>query len=267
MAGTTPHVEQETLTLGLPGQEQVIAVGSPAWFSWLETATAFTFACPEGTFTARRERASSGRGGWYWRAEQRRAGVRRRAYLGKAEELTLEQLRAVAASLTRADAPAYSPRQPRSRRICTRRRCPGARRAADWNGDVPVYRHRGQHPAVGAASARRCGRRLPATTSCCGRRSAHITARSSRPSATASMPPSPARPTRLPPPWRPSGRCSRKLGAAQPAARAHGAAHRRGRAARRRLLRPAAQPAGAAAHAGPRRPDPALARDPRPGGG
>jgi LuxR family transcriptional regulator, maltose regulon positive regulatory protein len=109
MAGTTPHVEQATLTLGLPGQEQVIAVGSPAWFTWLSTATAFTFTCPEGTFTARRQRASSGRGGWYWRAEQRRAGVRRRAYLGKPEELTLEQLRAVAAKLTRANAPAYIP--------------------------------------------------------------------------------------------------------------------------------------------------------------
>jgi hypothetical protein len=84
-------------------------VGSPAWFRWLETATAFTFTCPDGTFTARRERASSGRGGWYWRAEQRRGGVRRRAYLGKPEELTLAQLHAVAASLASADAPAYIP--------------------------------------------------------------------------------------------------------------------------------------------------------------
>jgi class 3 adenylate cyclase len=109
MARTTPHVEQATLTLGLPGAEQAIAVGSPAWFTWLSTATAFTFACPEGTFTARRERASSGRGGWYWRAEQRRGGVRRRAYLGKAEELTLAQLHAVAATLASADAQSYTP--------------------------------------------------------------------------------------------------------------------------------------------------------------
>jgi len=109
MAGTTPHVERDTLTVGAPGAEQAIAVGSPAWFRWLETATAFTFASPDGTFTARRERASSKRGGWYWRAEQRRGGVRRRAYLGKAAELTLERLHAVAASLASADAPSYLP--------------------------------------------------------------------------------------------------------------------------------------------------------------
>jgi len=109
MAGTTPHLEQATLTVVLPGAEQAIAVGSPAWFTWLKTATAFTFACPEGSFTARRERASSKRGGWYWPAEQRRGGVRRRAYLDKAEELTLAQLQAVAATLASANAPAYIP--------------------------------------------------------------------------------------------------------------------------------------------------------------
>src|SRR5262249_17687006 len=92
MAGTTPHVERDTLTVGSPGAEQAVVVGPPAWFRWLETATAFTFACSDGTFSARRERASSRRGGWYWRAYQRRGGVRRRAYLGKADELTLERL-------------------------------------------------------------------------------------------------------------------------------------------------------------------------------
>src|SRR6266545_8076192 len=109
MARTTPHVERDTLTVGPPGAEQAIEVGTPAWFRWLETATAFTFASPEGTFTARRERSSSGRGGWYWRAYQHRGGVRRRAYLGKAEELTLERLHAVAASLATADALGQAP--------------------------------------------------------------------------------------------------------------------------------------------------------------
>ena len=74
MARTTPHVEQGTLRMGPPGAERIIDVGTPAWFTWLSTATAFTFSCPDGTFTARRERASSGRGGWYWRAYQRRDG-------------------------------------------------------------------------------------------------------------------------------------------------------------------------------------------------
>src|SRR6266542_257931 len=105
MAHLTPHVEQGTLTLSERDAEHTIAVGSPAWFSWLETATAFTFASSYGTFTARRERASSGRGGWYWRAYQHRAGTRRRAYLGKAAELTLERLYAVAASLTNPGVP------------------------------------------------------------------------------------------------------------------------------------------------------------------
>ncbi|HEU5103107.1 MAG TPA: adenylate/guanylate cyclase domain-containing protein, partial [Roseiflexaceae bacterium] len=104
MAGTTPHVELDTLTVGLPGADQAIAVGSPAWFTWLGTARVFTFACPEGTFTARRERASTRRGGWYWRAYQHRGGELRRAYLGKAEELTLDRLQATLARLAaRAD--------------------------------------------------------------------------------------------------------------------------------------------------------------------
>ncbi|HEX9373595.1 MAG TPA: LuxR C-terminal-related transcriptional regulator [Roseiflexaceae bacterium] len=109
MAPPTPHVEQGTLVLGRPDAEHTIAVGSSAWFTWLSAATAFTFTSPDGAFTARRERASSGRGGWYWRAYQHRAGVRRRAYLGKAEELTLERLHAVAASLATADALGQAP--------------------------------------------------------------------------------------------------------------------------------------------------------------
>jgi LuxR family maltose regulon positive regulatory protein len=97
MAHPPPHVEQETLRR--PDEEHTIAVGSQAWFTWLDTATAFTFACSDGTFTARRERSSSGRGAWYWRAYQHGAGTRRRAYLGKAAELSLERLQTVAAHL------------------------------------------------------------------------------------------------------------------------------------------------------------------------
>ena len=62
MAQPMPHVEHATLTEGPPGVERTIGVGTRAWFTWLETATAFLFSCPEGTFTARRERASTGRG-------------------------------------------------------------------------------------------------------------------------------------------------------------------------------------------------------------
>ena len=99
MAHPTPHVEHGTLTLREPDTEHTIAVGAPAWFAWLETATAFTFASTHGIFTARRERSSSGRGAWYWRAYHHHAGTRRRAYLGKATELSLERLHTVAAQL------------------------------------------------------------------------------------------------------------------------------------------------------------------------
>jgi LuxR family maltose regulon positive regulatory protein len=112
MAQPTPHVEHGTLLLGRPDAEQTIAVDSPAWFLWLETATAFSFAGPTGTYVARRERASSGRGGWYWRAYQHREGTRRRAYLGKPTELTLERLQAVAASLAGPGAPKQELPQP-----------------------------------------------------------------------------------------------------------------------------------------------------------
>jgi LuxR family transcriptional regulator, maltose regulon positive regulatory protein len=105
MARPTPHVEQGTLTLGRADAEHTIAVGSPAWFRWLETAKMFSIASTAGSYIARRERSSNGRGGWYWRLYQHRAGVRRRAYLGKAEELTLERLQAVVASLADSGAP------------------------------------------------------------------------------------------------------------------------------------------------------------------
>jgi LuxR family transcriptional regulator, maltose regulon positive regulatory protein len=99
MAHSTPHVEQGTLTLPGVGGEQHLAVGSPAWFRWVETAMAFTFAGQQGRFTARRERTGSGRGGWYWRAYVYRNGTRQRAYLGLAAELSLERLETIAAQL------------------------------------------------------------------------------------------------------------------------------------------------------------------------
>src|SRR5215213_2341632 len=49
-----PRVEQEVLTLWDGDGQQQIVVGSPEWFQWIETATVFTFASAQGTFTARR---------------------------------------------------------------------------------------------------------------------------------------------------------------------------------------------------------------------
>jgi LuxR family maltose regulon positive regulatory protein len=70
---------------------------SPAWFAWLEGASTFYFEGRTGTFTAHCERRQ--RGGHYWIAYRRRAGVLRRCHLGKAHQLTLERLQTVAATL------------------------------------------------------------------------------------------------------------------------------------------------------------------------
>jgi ATP/maltotriose-dependent transcriptional regulator MalT len=76
-----------------------LAVGSPAWFAWLtsDTARAFSFRSPAGSYTARRERRQ--RGGAYWVGYRTAAGRQHKVYLGKAEDLTPERLDAVAAAL------------------------------------------------------------------------------------------------------------------------------------------------------------------------
>jgi LuxR family maltose regulon positive regulatory protein len=73
-------------------------VGSPAWFSWLDSASCFYFESRTASFTARREHRQ--RGGSYWIAYRRCAGVLRRSYLGKAQQLTLERLQAAAVTLS-----------------------------------------------------------------------------------------------------------------------------------------------------------------------
>jgi LuxR family maltose regulon positive regulatory protein len=74
-----------------------LRVGSPAWFTWLATASTFYFESPQGTFTAHHERRR--RGGSYWIAYRRRTGVLRRVHLGKSDRLTLERLEQVALTL------------------------------------------------------------------------------------------------------------------------------------------------------------------------
>ncbi len=74
-------------------------VGTPVWYTWLETATTFTFADAEGTFTARKARAGNRRGGWYWRAYRFQHGRVIRCYLGISANLTLPYLHEVACRL------------------------------------------------------------------------------------------------------------------------------------------------------------------------
>lgn len=83
-----------------------ICPGSQAWYTWLEQHPAFLFETPLVHFTARKERRS---GGWYWYAYRRHQGKLRTAYLGKSEELTLERLNAVAATLQQFDNNSVAP--------------------------------------------------------------------------------------------------------------------------------------------------------------
>ena len=68
-----------------------VVVGSEMWYTWLaeEQNRSFSFRNALGTFTVRRERK---RHGWYWYIYRKSGGKLRKAYLGKAEELTLERL-------------------------------------------------------------------------------------------------------------------------------------------------------------------------------
>src|SRR6266513_1728049 len=101
---TPAIVAGETLIYQRDDQHYELRVGTPAWFVWLQTATIFRVRSPFGTFTMRREQAGNQRGDWYWRAYRKRGGKLQRVYVGKAEELTLERLDAVARQLFGQDA-------------------------------------------------------------------------------------------------------------------------------------------------------------------
>jgi LuxR family transcriptional regulator, maltose regulon positive regulatory protein len=58
-------VQNGILTCEHDGQTTAVAVGTSAWYAWLETATTFTFASEGGQFTAHKARAGNRRGGWY----------------------------------------------------------------------------------------------------------------------------------------------------------------------------------------------------------
>ncbi len=99
MTSTSPLIQGNTLIYQQSGQLAQVLVDTSEWYAWLSTASTFTFHSEHGTFTARKERAGSKRGGEYWKAYRKRHGKLYRAYLGKSEELTLEQLKSVAVVL------------------------------------------------------------------------------------------------------------------------------------------------------------------------
>jgi predicted ATPase/DNA-binding NarL/FixJ family response regulator len=94
-----PVIEENILFFQRDGHISQLTVGSPAWYSWLNTASAFSFRSTTGTFTARREQAGHKRGGWYWRAYRKQKGKLHQIYMGKAQDLTLERLKDIAAHL------------------------------------------------------------------------------------------------------------------------------------------------------------------------
>src|SRR5215213_10874522 len=103
MARTTAQVDGTTLVLAAHDASPII-VDTPAWFAWLEHATTFAFSSQAGRFTARKERQA--RGGGYWKAYRTFHGTLHRAYLGKAQDLTLDRLNRAATTLAAASAPA-----------------------------------------------------------------------------------------------------------------------------------------------------------------
>src|SRR5581483_5846608 len=94
-----PVVQEDILFYQRDKQPSHLTVGTPAWYIWLNTATAFAFRSKIGTFTARREQAGHKRGSCYWRDYRKHKGKLHQVYIGKAQDLTLERLRAIAAHL------------------------------------------------------------------------------------------------------------------------------------------------------------------------
>jgi predicted ATPase/DNA-binding CsgD family transcriptional regulator len=98
MARSTPIVRAETVTLSLDRHEHQFAVGTPAWYAWLEQVSKFAFVNDKGAFTARKEPVQHS--GAYWMAYRKRDGKLYRAFLGESNKVTLERLNAVAILLS-----------------------------------------------------------------------------------------------------------------------------------------------------------------------
>lgn len=98
MARMIPRVCDGLLTVMHDRHTQTIVIESEAWWEWVRTARSFRFESSEGHFTARCE---SIHGNSYWYAYRRQRGCLAKRYLGKAQELTIKRLTAIADDLTR----------------------------------------------------------------------------------------------------------------------------------------------------------------------
>src|SRR5918997_1216736 len=99
MTRRIPQVADGVLRVLDPSGGPEIAVASPSWIAWLtDPATrSFSFQGTSGRYTARKEHRS--RGGEYWIAYRKQGGKLHKAYLGKAEDVTLARLEDVAAAM------------------------------------------------------------------------------------------------------------------------------------------------------------------------
>src|ERR687894_436174 len=99
MTRRIPQVVDGVLRVLDPSGGPEITVASPSWIAWLtDPATrSFSFQGTSGRYTARKEHRS--RGGEYWVAYRKQGGKLHKAYLGKAEDVTLARLEDVAAEM------------------------------------------------------------------------------------------------------------------------------------------------------------------------
>ncbi len=99
-----PQLIDGALRTGLEGAAAPIVIGSPAWLAWLADPAnqAFSAITGAGTLTVRREQKG---GGAYWYAYQRDGPRLRKAYLGKAADLSLARIERAAAHLAARAAP------------------------------------------------------------------------------------------------------------------------------------------------------------------
>src|SRR5690242_15315952 len=113
MAGATPCIRDGTVLAFDGAAGNAISVGEPAWWRWLAAPGISRFRFQHGAdgFTARRERRE---GGWYWYAYRKRGGQLRKAYLGRAADLTADRLCAIALALSQR-AGQHPDEQPRTR--------------------------------------------------------------------------------------------------------------------------------------------------------
>jgi LuxR family transcriptional regulator, maltose regulon positive regulatory protein len=107
MAKTTSKIHNRHLFC-YPDPQPLCAVGSPTWFAWLETATAFRYCSGQrqnvcngyGPLLApvsfRKERR---RLGWLWYAHRRVHGMLHKRYVGRSDRLTAMQLEMTAVLL------------------------------------------------------------------------------------------------------------------------------------------------------------------------